>query len=248
MSINIHAVKNDLAEHHWVLLSTEYKNLKSPLFMRCPEGHEVELSYDEWRKHKRCEKCLAGDPFQLKKAGVPAKTEGALRVLALDAATHITGFALYDDNKLIHYGTYTSHKDDITERINDLKKWLIEALHKWQPDFVGVEHIQLQVRGPYNSVQQVEVYRKLANAQGVIFDTLFEEKMDCGLVYPTEWRAFCGVSGKKRDEQKKQAQAKVKSWYGLNCSEDEADAICIGKFFALNQRREKRMNHWGEDL
>ena len=69
--------------------------------MRCPEGHEVELSYDEWRKHKRCEKCLAGDPFQLKKAGVPIKTEGALRVLALDAATHITGFALYDDNKLI---------------------------------------------------------------------------------------------------------------------------------------------------
>ena len=85
MPINIYTVSNSLEEEGWKLLSTEYKNLKTPLEMECPKGHKVEQTYDEWRKHKRCEKCVAGDPYKIR-GKVPEKSEKN-RVLALDAAT-----------------------------------------------------------------------------------------------------------------------------------------------------------------
>ena len=42
MPINVYTVANHLEENGWQLISTEYKNLKTPLLMKCPEGHEVE--------------------------------------------------------------------------------------------------------------------------------------------------------------------------------------------------------------
>jgi len=32
--------------------------------------------------------------------------------------------------------------------------------------------------------------------------------------------------------KKKLAQDKIQIWYHQNCTQDEADAICIGKYFA----------------
>lgn len=237
MSINLTSIQEDLSANGWKLLSTEYKNLKTPITVCCPHGHEFETNYGEWRHYKRCEECLAADPYRQHKT--TQKEENAYRILALDGATNVTGFSIYDGTQLIRYGTFTANGDNITKRINDVKLWVKSMVEKWQPDFVGIEHIQLQMN-TYNGAQQVEVYRKLANLQGVIFDILFEIKEPCGLVYPTEWRKFCGVGGKSRPEQKKNAQAKVKSWYNLDCTEDEADAICIGKYFSM-QREERRM-------
>jgi len=34
------------------------------------------------------------------------------------------------------------------ERINAVKNWLKAALEAWEPDFVGIENIQLQKFGP----------------------------------------------------------------------------------------------------
>jgi len=51
---------------------------------------------------------------------------------------------LYDDETLISYGTFKVEKDlDAKERINKVKHWLEAALQEWQPDFVGIENIQL---------------------------------------------------------------------------------------------------------
>jgi hypothetical protein len=45
MPINYFTVSNQLEEAGWKLLSTEYKNLKTPLLMKCPEGHDVEDTF-----------------------------------------------------------------------------------------------------------------------------------------------------------------------------------------------------------
>ena len=93
---------------------------------------------------------------------------------------------------------------------------------------------------------QVETYRVLANLQGVILDTLFEACIDHDLVYAVEWRKYCGVGeGTGRENKKKQAQDKVKLWYEQDCTQDEADAICIGKYFV---HKLKHNSHWGEDI
>jgi hypothetical protein len=62
---------------------------------------------------------MAGDPYKVKKNKVPPKDTEVQRILALDAATSITGYALYDDKVLVGYGTFkTVSTLSATERIN----------------------------------------------------------------------------------------------------------------------------------
>ena len=42
----------------------------------------------------------------------------------------------------------------------------------------------------------------------------------------------CGVKGKSRPDKKRSMQRLVKEWFGLNPTEDECDAIGIGKYFS----------------
>jgi len=73
---------------------------------------------------------------------VPAKEANTQRILALDAATNITGYAIYDNKVLVSYGTFkTKAEDNATSRINEVKHWLLAAIDEWEPDFVGIEHI-----------------------------------------------------------------------------------------------------------
>lgn len=245
-TINIYTVKNALETEGWQLVSETYKNLKTPLEMICPVGHKQEQTFDNWRKHKICDACMAGDPYKVKSKKVPKKDENTSRILALDAATSITGYALYDNKILINYGTYKTNTNDTpTERINQVKNWLKTVLNEWNPDFVGVENIQLQKYG--NAEAQVKTFQTLANLQGVIVDTIFEACIDSELVYPSQWRSYCGIGDgdQHREARKKAAQAKVRIWYGLECTEDEADAICIGKYFC---NKIKNNSGWGEDI
>lgn len=246
--INIYTVQNALEAEGWKLVSETYQNLKSPLQMICPAGHSQEQTFETWRKHKLCDICLAGDPYKVKKNKVPKKDTSKQRILALDAATGVTGYAIYDDKVLVGYGTYKTNSTlSATERINQVKNWLKAALKEWEPDFVGIENIQLQKYGASAAQVQVKTFQTLANLQGVILDTIFESGIEDELVYPSEWRAYCGVNDgdQHRDAKKKAAQTKVKVWYDMDCSEDEADAICIGKYFC---GKLKPHNSWGEQI
>lgn len=248
MPINIYSVANHLSEEGWQLISTQYKNLNTELEMKCPEGHLQKQTYGNWRKHMLCEQCMAGDPYKIKKNKVPPKKDDTKRILGLDAATGTTGYSIYDNRELVAYGTYTADASLPTEeRINSVKKWLQAALEAWEPDFVGLENIQLQKFGPNASQAQVKTFQILANLQGVIVDTLFEASIDHDLVYSSEWRKYCGINegDQHRENKKKLAQDKVKIWYNQNCTQDEADAICIGKYFA--NKIKINTIQWGED-
>ena len=246
MPINVYSVSNHLESEGWKLISTEYKNLNTELEMECPEGHRQFQTFGNWRKHPTCEKCMAGDPYRVKKDKVPPKRIDAYRILALDAATNVTGYSVYDDDALVSYGIYkTDEKQDATGRINQVKNWLAAALESWQPDAVAIENIQLQ---SFGKGYQVELYRVLANLQGVLMDTLFEKGISSDLVYSSTWRKYCNVGDDKgRENKKKAAQEKVFSWYGQKCTQDEADAICIGKYYCHAVKQNKNSG-WGEDI
>ena len=214
--------------HPPCLCSEEYQNLREPLEMKCPKGHYVELSYDEWRKRRICPVCLAGDPYEIKDT-TPKKDPDKIRVLALDAATGTSGYSLYDGKELIKYGHYTAPPgDEVTERIDKMKNWIITLCNEFDPDRVFLEAIQLQ---EYNKGEfQVELYRKLANLQGVIMNTTFNLKIKTYLVLAKQWKSYCGIKGKARAEQKEETRRMVTNWYNISTTEDEADAICIGKY------------------
>lgn len=245
MPINIYSVANHLESEGWKLISTEYKNLDTELEMLCPKGHKQINTYKQWRKHPICEVCMAGNTKEVKKNSVPDKQPDTQRILALDAATIITGYSVYDDGVLVSYGTHKVDANLPTEqRIYLMKEWLITIINEWEPNFIGLENIQLQGYG--HGQYQVELYRVLANLQGVLINTAFEASIDHDLVYATVWRKYCGVSeGTGRENKKKAAQDKVKLWYNKDCTQDEADAICIGKYFVHILKSNK---HWGEDL
>ena len=215
--------------------------------MICPQGHKQLQTYANWRKHMICQQCMAGDPYKIKKNKVPIKKIDTQRVLALDAATNTTGYSIFDNGELVNYGIYkTDGSKNTTQRINEVKKWLQAMIQEIQPDFIGIENIQLQNYGNSNSFQ-VETYRALANLQGVLIDTIFEASIDYDLVYATQWRKYCDVGdGKGRENKKKQAQDKVKLWYKQDCTQDEADAICIGKYFCHLLKNSK--SSWGESV
>jgi len=246
MSINIYTVTNELENEGWKLVSTSYKNLNTELEMICPEGHRQFQTFAKWRKYKQCQECLAGDPFKIKHNKIPAKEENTRRLLALDAASNITGYAIYDNNELVYFGTYkASSQKERTERINEIKKWLMALIDKIEPDYIALENIQLQYYGPKQSQAQVQTYNTLARLQGVLLDTAFEMSIDCGLIYANEWQSHFGITG-ERDERKRQAQARVKMWFKQDCTQDEADAICIGRYATLLLKNTQQS--WGEDI
>lgn len=235
--LNYFTVKKDLENKGWLLVSQEYKNLKAELQMKCPVGHEVSMSYENWRRNPVCNKCLAGMPYNPSR-DIPPKDPNKKRTLALDAATVLTGYAIYDNRELVKYGTFKVEKWKPTvERIHLIRMWLVKMITEHQIDLIELEHVQLQGFGAH---QQVELYRTLCNLQGVILDTAFEYNIESELAYSTEWRKYCGIAGKDRAEKKKNAQARVKSWYGINATDDEADAICLGKYAV------RSLSSWGD--
>ena len=240
MPINIYSVRNHLEENGWKLVSDTYKNLDTELEMICPKGHRQKQTYKQWRKRPMCEKCVAGNTNKVQKNKVPIKTIDTQRILALDAATGTTGYSIYDDGVLVSYGTYkTDSTQDTTTRINEVKKWLKTIIDDYEIDFIGLEDIQYQ--------KNIEIYKALAKLQGVLIDVIFEACIDHALAYSTEWRKYCGVGeGTGRENKKKQAQDKVKLWYGQDCTQDEADAICIGKYFVHILKQKK--SSWGENF
>ena len=247
MAINVYSVANHLEEEGWKLISDSYKNLDTELEMQCPNGHIQFQTYKQWRKRPQCEICLAGDPFKGKKNKVPPKKIDTRRILALDAATNDTGYAVYDNDELVSYGVFKTDNLPLENKINQVKKWLLAAIKEWEIDFVGIENIQLQSFGPNSSQMQVKTFQTLANLQGVLIDAIFESCVDHDLAYAVEWRKYCGVGeGTGRENKKKQAQNKVKLWYNQDCTQDEADAICIGKYFVHILKKNK--STWGEDL
>lgn len=215
--------------------------------MECPKGHRQLQTYGNWRKHPICQQCMAGDVNQVNRHCVPQKTKDVYRILALDAATGTTGYSIFDNEALVNFGKYEVDRNLDTEaRINEMKQWLLAAIEDWEPNFVGIENIQLQSFG--NNNYQVELYRALANLQGVLIDTLYEAKIPHALAYASQWRKYCDVgNGRGRENKKQQAQERVKEWYGQKCTQDEADAICIGKYF-VGYVKNHKSSDWGEDI
>ena len=55
------------------------------------------------------------------------------------------------------------------------------------------------------------------------------------MVKASEWRKRVGIKGRKRADVKKEAIEMVKELYGLDVSEDEAEAILFCRAFAMEQ-------------
>ena len=224
----IEELKKEFNNKGWELISDEYINLKTDLLVKCPEGHDCYVSYEKFRKDFECPICKKNQYY--KPTNISVKKNG-YRILAFDQATITSGWAVFDDEKLIKYGHQTVDGINNTEKIAKTKYWMAAMIEKWKPDQVTFEDIQLQT---FDGGEQVVTYKKLAHLQGVLFNYCYELKIPFSVVPPATWRTHSEIKGKTRSDKKKNAQLKVKRFYDVSVSQDEADAILLARYAAYN--------------
>jgi hypothetical protein len=84
-----------------------------------------------------------------------------------------------------------------------------------------MEDIQYQANG-------ILTFKILAMLLGIIQEVCCENNIEFDVVQPNVWRKYAGTNGKNRREEKILSVAKVKEKFGINVSDDVAEAILIG--------------------
>lgn len=228
--ITLDTINEELAPTGWRCVSSEYKNLESELQFQCDEGHEVYAPWKKIRTKRECPICK-NNKFKKLVESVKPKTRGEKRILALDQATHTTGWSIFDGNKLVRYGTFNTEIKDETARINAIKNWMLSMISNWDPDCVAIEGIQFQEESSGQKMS-VTVFQGLARLQGVLMEACYALKVDFVICPTNTWRNHCGVKGRYRADKKRSMQLIAKKWYDISLTDDEADAIGIGRYAA----------------
>lgn len=219
--------------------------------MECPEGHKVFKSYGAIRNNFVCPVCKKNPYKNCQSINIPAKGK-KFRILALDQATVLSGWSIFDDGELIKYGIISANeKFDKVARISIVRQWLINIIDSIKPDLILFEDIQLQdfnktfpgQKKQYDNIG-VTTFKALAELIGVLENIAYEEGISYKIVHSGTWRKGVGVCGRTRADRKKNAQILVKKWYDVQVSEDEADAICIGRYGAINFTKKLEMFNW----
>lgn len=155
-----------------------------------------------------------------------------IKILCLDQATKTSGYSVFENKKLITYGILQANENEKNpiERMKQMQDRINELIDKIKPSFIVFEDIQFQ--------QNYGTFKQLAQLQGILMAKLFKLDIGFQIIEPSAWKSFCGIKGRKREEQKKNTQAFVKMMYKIDASEDEADAIGIG-FWAINNIKVK---------
>lgn len=150
-----------------------------------------------------------------------------MRLLALDQASRISGAAIFDDEKLIKYGTFEiKSNQELGKRLTQFLENLDKLYAAYHFDAIAYEDIQLQMGN-------VETYKKLAYIQAMIIFWCEKHEKNLYCLSPSHWRKVLkdkyGMSwGRKRAEQKQTAIDFIQEHYEKEVDSDTADAICIG--------------------
>lgn len=154
-----------------------------------------------------------------------------MRVLALDQASRTSGWAVFEDGKLVTFGKFTADHNDVGDRLHYIKTQVAKLIDTYDIDEVVFEDIQLQG----NVANNVQTFKALAEVFGVLYEMFVDLKMPRTAVLSTVWKSTLGIKGKDRTAQKKAAQVWVENTYGVKPTQDECDAICIGAHYVNNK-------------
>ena len=143
------------------------------------------------------------------------------KVLSFDQSTKVSAYSLFIDGEYVECGYIDLHKmKDTSERVRAMGVELCKIIKKYNPDNVVIEEVAQQ--------SNPMTLKLLARIQGVIIGFCAAHNIKTYIVEPSKWRAtlkFHQGSGVKREELKTQAIQYVKDVFGLDLSEDEAEAV-----------------------
>lgn len=146
------------------------------------------------------------------------------RLLALDQASKVTGWAIFEDGELKTYGKISLDDPNTDIRLVQLRQGIQTLVADYNIDEVIFEDIQQQ----NNVANNVQTFKVLAEVYGVVSELLQEIQIPHSTVLAASWKSTLGIKGRTRAEQKKNAQLYVEQNYGIHVIQDIADAVCIG--------------------
>ena len=152
-------------------------------------------------------------------------------ILALDQASRTSGYAIFQEDKLIASGTFIYDDDNFSLRLVKIRNKVISLIEQYNINQILLEDIQLQ-----GQTNNVETYRKLAEVRGVLSELACEMKIPHEIIHSQTWKSTLGIKGRDRATQKRNAQIYVAQTYNKKVSQDESDAICIGTHYILNNK------------
>ena len=158
-------------------------------------------------------------------------------LLALDQSSTTTGYSVFKNGELVVISHFTAKGTDLGSRLEQIRSKIIELINQYDIDEVVFEDIQLQDMAGGKDVG-IKTFKILAEVFGVVHELMTELNMDYTIVPPIVWKATFKIAGKGRAKEKKLAQEYVFNTYGIRCTEDEADATCIGAHVIKKQGSE----------
>lgn len=196
----------------------DYKNIDSILSITCENGHRQTKTVQDFQKNDwECIECI-----KIKESKVNPKT-GYL--LALDAATNTTGWAVLNKNgQLVESGYFVADKKlPLMKRINQLLDEIDRLIKEYKIKVIGIEDLQLE----YNTI----VFKTLAELRGVLLYHLeYLKDMKVISAGADTWRSYSHIRGRNREEKKENTMLRAQIIYEREFEEDEADAIFLGKY------------------
>lgn len=211
-----------------VVDSTQYKNLRTPILIRCGQNHTMKASIYEIRKDSfRCPTCYGGDVqisnYSLEKKG--------FRTVALDNSTQRVGLAIFDGTELVYYKLLNFSGPDFEERLLNISNYIEDVIiEEWDPDLIVYEDVQFQSN--YNT------YKKLSMLLGILLINSMKYGIEAQVVSVNTWRNHYQI-GRDRKDAKKKAISLVKTMYDITVNDDVAEAILLGKYIAEKENIER---------
>lgn len=151
-----------------------------------------------------------------------------MKILSLDLSTKSSGWAVFEDLKLVEYGCITSASTDLIKRIHIMTDGIKEILNKYTIDKIIVEEVRPEGMGKNNATHRALMWLQ-AGLAFLVHDEF--NKIEIEYIYPSSWRAACGIKngrGITRMSAKELDIKFVKETYNLEVNDDIADAIGIG--------------------
>lgn len=163
------------------------------------------------------------------------------RLLALDQASRVSGWAFFNEGHLEAYGKITADQNDIGDRLYYIKNEVGKLIQKYNINEVAFEDIQLQG----NVTNNVQTFKVLAEVFGVIYEYVTELGISNSATLASVWKSALNIKGKTRPEQKRNAQQYVLETYNVKATQDECDAICIGTYI-INAKAKENIHDWSD--
>ena len=158
------------------------------------------------------------------------------KILGLDMSSNKSGYALFDDKKLITYGLWEpKDKMEWRDRVIYMGEQLDDFLKHNEVNQVYCEDVPLMMKNP-------QTLKMLSALQGVLMGVCVANNVKVTFISVSTWRSALGLfdktqKGKERDEMKQKSIEMANKIFGLNLvykspsskfnQEDEADAILV---------------------